>query len=780
MKAQIFTLLILLTGLGAMSQSQVLISENKRESYEVKLVQGGDASQQVANWIIKELAMGNKQQPGNIRYTFAFEQFIRVTREPNNKLQAVVELNKFVAEGDITYRGFNMSEVLMPARVQVFARLYSTQANSHNFQSQQVMLQTDKTRFVFEAPDTAVNHQYKFQVTEKKFIFDQSNRNRFSARTNLINAYYDADIQLNSMNKDFLRIDPNDPDLAFDNDAKLKHMMAVLGDLSARDFYNELQLGLHDPIKLQQRINDMQNKVQHRAGQVAYTISQLHIVWFERGLGVLKLGNRNAARDMFMRSLQINNAFAPAMYHLALLDLEDGFVDMSANRLVHLFTLPYIDGETRNRSIELSYELMSFQIRQAEAFIQQNRFNDAIVLFDKTASFCNSIREVICDDRIHRGLARAHNGYFNQIVDDGRKMLERRRFDEAENKAREALEYQRVFPHWIVDVSRAQGLLTQAKNGQYQALVADGIRMLEQKQYQNAFDALSRAYQIEGEFAVQKDSRLWDKMREARKPILYSEMERASQMVASNNLQAANQIVSTVSKDAEFFQFTSDSNFMKRLNDLRGSILSRHCLNVQSEFDGHIRTANDHIMQTRFLQADDAFTKAFTLASTNSECMIDISSAQQRRNEVLPAISYQMLLREVDNSISRNRNAEAVAKYKEAQAYFNRFSVERYKLSHKPLAEFARTKTNAFIVQAGITLAADNELDIALSLLRDLEARKVKRKETRLFQETLGARLAARDKQSGISAKPKTFVKTYTQGKRYYKYLNKAYLKNIK
>jgi len=779
MNRMLLTLLILFVSDLAIGQVPILFHESKRENFEVKMTNGGDASQQVANWMIKEMSLGMHHQPGNRSYIFAFEQAIRLTRE-NNKLLAVVELSKFLTEGFNNYKGFDMTEALIPAKVQIFGKYVASPSKQVSVQSDLVPLNPEKTKFSFEMPDTLTGQQIKFIVNEKKFIFDQVNRSRFNDRIRLINEYYDADAQLISMIRDLHQIDPDDAELVFKNDETIKQMQGFMMDLNRRDFDRRLNLEFNDPVELKRRLRETSNRLQQKSDRIAETIAHLHEIWFERGLSLRRLGNRSAAREMFNRSLQVNNQFAPAVYQLALLELEEGYTDESAKLLTGLFRLPYIDAETKNMSIELAYELMSFQIKEADALILQYKYQDAISVLNSTSSFCNSIREVICDDRIYRSLGRAHNAYYSQIISEGQDMIDRRSYDNAENLAREAMEYQRVQSEWVQDNSKAQSLLNQAKNGQYQQNVAEGIRRLEQKQYQNAFDALDKAWRIENEYAVQKDSRLWGKLREAKKPLLSSDMERASQLVASNNLPGANQIVSRVSEDVNYYEFSNDKAIMQRLNDLRNSIMSRHCQNVQQEFESYFRQANDQIMQLRFVDAENIFTKAFNLASTNSECMIDISKAQQRRNEVLPAISYQSLINETESLIGRNRNVDAVNKYMEAQSYFNRFSVEKYRLSHLHIADYAKQKTTNFMLQVSQTLCNENDLANSLSLLNQLEIRKINKKLTRSLQESLGYKLAIRDRQNGITTKPKTQVLQYTQDKSYYKYLRKAYLKQMK
>ncbi|NLF42125.1 MAG: hypothetical protein GX587_05465, partial [Bacteroidales bacterium] len=141
---------------------------------------------------------------------------------------------------------------------------------------------------------------------------------------------------------------------------------------------------------------------------------------------------------------------------------------------------------------------------------------------------------------------------------------------------------------------------------------------------------------------------------------------------------------------------------------------------------------------------------------------------------------YQSLINETESLIGRNRNEDAVNKYMEAQSYFNRFSVEKYRLSHLHIADYAKQKTTNFMLQVSQTLCNENDLDNSLSLLNQLEIRKVSKKTTRSLQESLGYKLAIRDKQNGITTKPKTQVLQYTQDKSYYKYLRKAYLKQMK
>lgn len=108
-----------------------------------------------------------------------------------------VEFKNFSCSGDIFYKGFNVSEVLFPAKVEFSGNLVDNNNQiKETFSITPTKLNPTYNKFQFTATDTINYNQYKFVFKTKNFIYDESNKADFTHRKNDIEYYYNADARM--------------------------------------------------------------------------------------------------------------------------------------------------------------------------------------------------------------------------------------------------------------------------------------------------------------------------------------------------------------------------------------------------------------------------------------------------------------------------------------------------------------------------------------------------------------------------------------------------------
>ena len=100
--------------LNTFSQSQIVFDESRPESFLVKYESSEGNSPK--NHIIKTIAEGSSKSLYSTKFSFTFNQKSQIIKS-TNKVDFNVTLNNTSFNGDITYKGFNISDFLFPKTI---------------------------------------------------------------------------------------------------------------------------------------------------------------------------------------------------------------------------------------------------------------------------------------------------------------------------------------------------------------------------------------------------------------------------------------------------------------------------------------------------------------------------------------------------------------------------------------------------------------------------------------------------------------------------------------
>ena len=68
-----------------------------------------------------------------------------------------------------------------------------------------------------------------------------------------------------------------------------------------------------------------------------------------------------------------------------------------------------------------------------------------------------------------------------------------------------------------------------------------------------------------------------------------------------------------------------------------------------------------------------------------------------KRSEILPAITYQRLQKNINDEISKGNYKEAIDKYNESEAYFYQNNVGNFNLTHLATIDFIKSQGQSFV-----------------------------------------------------------------------------------
>jgi len=784
---KLFLLLVILffVKLG-FTQEQILEETSKKVSYLIKYdPYARDENQRILNAMIEEIAKMPYKNKFSTEITYSYIQHTKITKK-GNTITTYLDIKNLNCFGDIFYKEFNLIDVIMPEMFRINGFLSGWNRNDpHKMLAEYDLPASDlnpiKNTFVFSFKDTMNHDHYSFQVKNADFIYTEKSKRRFFDRLDLIDNYYKTVLNLEKFYRDVEKINPDDIDQLSYSQNMLENAHNFIQETEKYDLPHHLDLEFFDPLDFVKNFNEFKNLSYHLAQGINNTLSKLHEIYYNKGLEFIVNKNNQMARNMFMKSLDINPSFAPALYQLARIDMLEGNYDAAAEKIKDLFNKLNPDQNTYSFGMELAKNLFDAYLASGDNLYAGKKYPEALDVYLKTDLFCRSVRGFKCPDVLSRKISLARIGIYNTYLENARRFIQQGNLELAEKEVNNAFGLQANYPSDIKDNGAANMLLTNIKQIEYKNNITEGKNYMTAKNYQAALTSFQKAEVLEKTYPITKSQELLSLLKSAVKPVILADLNEGFELANKNQLQQARNIVNNSISLQNTYGLGDDKAINKLINTLKTRIFSQECMNAQNEFDQYLINAKQYMTEKKdFTSADREFGKAEQLITMNASCGIDRKSLDSTRLSVLPAITYQKVIYEMYGFLNSKYYEKALTRYMDAESHFYQLHVERFGLTHLPLLDFIKSEENGFILYSINYFLNKDDPDKSLTLIYELKNRNVKSRKLKNELTLLGTKLAIRDMKAGNKLPPKQAVILYTNNDSWFKKLYKAYIKVFK
>ncbi|TXK50891.1 hypothetical protein FVR03_04210 [Pontibacter qinzhouensis] len=768
------------------AQTKLAFDETLPEAYLIKKGTTGIPSQQNINSIISLLQGNVTTQTGgrpnrSPEFVVRFVQQARISQQ-GDKLQLKVVLNKFSVTGDILYKGFDLEEVLHPEKLSYNIKLLQGQQVLKTYSESASLNKKEVVLLDVMVPDTIADGNYKLVVEGKELHYTGSNLMRVQERLNLINEYYTADVTISAAIQNLGRIQPNDVDRIMHHDRNLKEVEQTFAKLKAAPFYKDLILKKNDPQRLGSRLNQLERQMQDFRKAVAFAIATLDEQFYNRGVSFLSTGNRRAAQEYFLKSVEVNPKFAPSHLELARIDFLNGYLPEATVRTKDLLTQMRIDPQTQQLALGLAHDIYSTYINEGNHLTSRGDYRNAMAAYANARAMCSTIGGLRCNlPALNDGEGRAVYGAYRNIVDEGRRLLAGNNLVAAERVAGEAMAFQRQYDFVLHDAQEALELQSQVKYQYYVLYIDKGKTYLKERNFGNALSQFEEALAMEQRFSFQRVQELGQLAQQAAKPVLLANLNQGYEQAVNNRLGDARAVASAAVAMQARYALEHDAEVQNKYKQLRDRISTQECINSQTAYDGHIQRAKELVRDRKYLAADQAYVAALKAAEGNLSCGIASYSAKDGREEIAAAVRYQQMQEDINRFVASSRYTEAIQRYNDAEKFYLANEIKRFGLNHTSLLSFARNSTKQpFTASVANYFAAKGEEAVSIQLLTSLLDKGYGKGKTKKLQQQLGLQLAQKDVQLSVQENTKLAAAQHTQNHKKLNHLSKAYEKERK
>lgn len=781
MKRLILLLIFLAFYGSAESQTQIIFQNNETKSWLLTYLQNtGEESQRVINEMLSAIAQYIPKPVQQTKITFNVSESIKITRQANI-VNIFVAYEDITLSGDVFYKGFDMTDVVLPSKYEFSGILYrGNDVVLANLNQPKINFTAPYSEVLLKYTDTAQASKYRFVVSTTQFYFDHNTRDRFREKATLVDQYYQADVDLKNIHNQMNAIDPDAFEVINSTQEYMGTIKKNLDNISGAAFWQALRIESFDPMHVYTSLYEANKRYNELQNRVNYTLSVIHQLYYDKALKSYNAGQKREAKADFEKSLYYNPSFGPSQYYLVRMAFEDKNYDEAKLQVKKLLSFQNLDVQLRASAIEMCKALEWTDMNVAAGLLNNHKYDEALTAVQKAESFCKDLPSYTCNDTIELIRRDCHKGIYADYLQSAESLFTQKKLTDAENVANQALTHQKQYPNYIPDNTAALAIKEKIKAEQYIVAIRNGKDYMKLKDYRNAFAQFDQATRIESSYSVKRDAQLPNLLSSAKLEVLILDLEDADRSVRANDLATARETLRRVIEEQKVYGLLSESRLNTKIESLKKSIFSQECVNAQKLYDDQVAAANQSVAGKDFIAAEAGFDQAIQTAQSNRDCSINTTLATEgKKNMEFPAM-YQRDLKQCKADIGSTLYEKAIGEYNRLGELYLSKSLGTYGINHLPLHEFMCTQRYEFPLFGITYMAGNNQPELGFYLLQHLRKSGVNPKVTKNQQAALARAMALRDFKADGTVNGKLKIAEYTLGDKWYAVFKKEYLKQLK
>jgi hypothetical protein len=729
---------------------------------------------------LQALADAKKLPLSQVNYSLNYNLQFKIDQPSKNNYTITPQL--ISCNGDqVMVGGFDITNEFIPDQLNytVTAKFNRTLNNIKQFNHSYNII---TGRFALITFTDTAGAPYLIEAQQVAFNYTPATLNALIQKLTFINQYFEHENILAQLNARLNFINPNDVENLDPQHTELISIEHQLSQTENLQLVDKLNLNLYDPSGFMQKLNAVKTKTVAARNALNIAKATAYSYFFQKGMELKARNNRFAARNYFTRSLREQPFFAPAAFELALLDYEDKkFKDAECLALSILYDMNPDPATSTNTQI-LIRDIYTSYLNLADINLQNKQFQRALEITNDAANLQNQSKGIVPNSKdVGIRFAKAHEGFYQSLLENSKTEFSNNHFNQAEQKVKEALRYQQRNSDFIPNAFAALEMQQVIFQKKYQLKVDEALSLTQTKQYAKALQAFDEAEQMAATAGLNIQNNLTAERKAAAKPYILNLIEGANEEIRANKLNNARAILADVRSIANRYDLNTDNSTAQLIKNLSNNIFSQACINSQNEFDRHFNQGRIALLAGEWIKADEHFNNAQGIVNANSDCSLDTYGMQLTRDSINNAVYYQRQMVQVLQLQSNGRNEEAVALFLEAEKFHQTHSIIQFYINHPSMANFAKEKGSNFFVLAVAKYYQQQQANTAaLDLYKNLALKNVKNKYYKKEITTLGTAMALKDKGLNNNLNLKQKAITYTDGHKLLKPFVKAYLKALK
>ncbi|MGB1241078.1 MAG: hypothetical protein ACPG49_01060 [Chitinophagales bacterium] len=435
---------------------------------------------------------------------------------------------------------------------------------------------------------------------------------------------------------------------------------------------------------------------------------------------------------------------------------------------------------TRNNAtcggqLEQAYgSLYQSYINQSNQLSRNNNFKAARQSLTDAEELCRQ-KQVNCGSELETAHFNIAEAEYQQTILKGEQELRNRRYTEA-------IEYFETAEHICLEDNRITCANSLA-GGLYDSYFALAKQKAASKNYPKATHYFQKVQQNIDHYQPSNYANLQRQLMEAMQGVgeayIADKMIETEQAIRKNELWEANNIRDKVEDLIATYHLQSNKTIGDKMEDLNRRIQSQQCINTAKDISDRYLEAKLMTDKQHFTIANATIETALQLSQNHSDCHITTEKLEALQQQILPAVEYQEMVKNINDLAKRGNYETAIEEYLKAGNHAETHGLEAsLNIKHQNLYSFLQKSHNGWLQVAGVQhFHQQVDWQNTRSLLRVL-ATSFSSKATKGFFKHLGTELARADRINNHFASKELGTEHYQLSTfKIYKKFRKAYWK---
>jgi len=432
------------------------------------------------------------------------------------------------------------------------------------------------------------------------------------------------------------------------------------------------------------------------------------------------------------------------------------------------------DGDIVDRLNDLYFKYISL----AESENKQLLYDKAMSHLIEAQRICTSYREMTCSPELDTQYLIANTGIYQRKLNESEKKFREANYDASENALNDAMAYR--LKYGVNPDNREQEMQIAIKQKIHDKLIADALKLEQNKNFESALQKYKDARNLENQFSISPNKFLEKYINGSAKSLIIQKIAEGESAVAINDLTKARNSYSRAQLLQGEYPLADDREINKALGTLKDKIFKQECINAQTEYDKIIAGALSFEAVKDYISADNTINEALKYSSDFPYCGINIKPALDKKHEIEDAVTYSKKMNTLFNSIKNSDFQTAINLYIDASEFYKSKNIVRYGTQHDDLYSFILKQNSNFINFTAGWYMDKKEFDKVQELFKVLKTRNFDKSYTENNQKKFAALMAQKDYSENPAAEYKSNITKYFGDDKFFKAFGKEYKKQWK
>ena len=426
-----------------MLASNTVFENRETSSYLFEYSFENPEENSTTNYFIKEISKYNLSSINNTSYIFHYEVNKSIKLESPNTFVVNADMTGLKCTGDIFYKGFDISDILMPDKLDIKLVVLSEgkyitskeffgipAKNGCHFQAE----------FNFEMLDENRNFSLKFENI--RFYSDPQDQQSFNIRVNHVDDYYASIAIIDRALEEFSQIDiAGNSILEFY--ITLKELERTYNKVQNEVFLSTLNIKSNDVGGYQDKLQAMGNQLVRYKEYFDILIQDGERFKFSGSVSNYAEFYVKEATRYLLLSQQVTHSQSTYFYSMGKIDYDHASINQYYWDIKKVLTKS-VNGKTSTGIFkQLEDAVFKFYIKEANSLIDQQQFYLALGLLQNAEKYYKTTKGIEIPVSLNILISKTNYGIFDsylQIID---KSIEVGNYDMAETYLNKAMDFQK-------------------------------------------------------------------------------------------------------------------------------------------------------------------------------------------------------------------------------------------------------------------------------------------------------------------------------------------------